>query len=234
MKKFYKSAAAGTAPGGHVVRLDGKVIKTPLQNLLLLDSPALAEAIAQEWAAQGTEIQPLTMPLTRLANTMIDKARGPDRAAMNAEVLKYAGSDLICYFAAHPPALVRLHEEHWKPLLEWLKEKHGVALEAVSGIQYHPQPQAALDKLKRIVEGLAAADFTIVQSATASTGSLAIALALLEGKLSAAEAYEAACVDEIYQLKTWGADALAQKKLDALKTDLEEITRFRDLLKASS
>jgi chaperone required for assembly of F1-ATPase len=164
----------------------------------------------------------------------VDKARGPDRTAMNAEVLKYAGSDLVCYFAAHPPALVRLHEEHWKPLLVWLKEKHGVVLESVSGIQYHPQPQAALDKLKKIIEGLDAADFTIVQSVTASAGSIVIALALLEGKISAEEVYQAACVDEIYQLKTWGADELAQKKLDALRADLEVIGRFRDLLKASS
>lgn len=234
MKKFYKTAETGTAPGGHVVRLDGKVIKTPLQHPLLLPTQALAAAVAQEWAAQGDEIQPLNMPLTRLANTMVDKAHGADRAAMNAEVLKYGGSDLVCYFAAHPPALVRLHEEHWKPLLAWLKEEHGIAFEAISGIQHHPQPSAALDKLKQIIEGLGAADFTIVQSATASTGSIAIALALLEGKISAEQAYEAACVDEVYQLKTWGADELAQKKLDALKADLQDIARFRDFIKASS
>ena len=234
MRKFYKTAEAGTAPGGYVVRLDGKVIKTPLQNPLLLPTQALAEAVAQEWAAQGDEIKPLDMPVTRLANTMIDKARGADRAAMSAEVLRYAGSDLICYFATNPPALVRLHEEQWKPLLTWLKERYGVALEAVSGIQYRAQPQAALDELKKIVEGLDAAAFTVVQSATATTGSIVIALALQEERLSAQEAYQAACVDEIYQLQTWGADELAQKKLDSLRADLGEIARFRDLVKASA
>lgn len=234
MKRFYKTAEAGTAPGGYVVRLDGKLIKTPLQNPLLLPTQALAEAIAQEWAAQGDEIKPLDMPLTRLANTMIDKAHGADRIAMNAEVLKYGGSDLICYFATHPPALVRLHEEHWVPLIDWLKKKHAIALETVAGIQYHPQPPAALDKMKKIIEGLEAADFTVVQAATASTGSIVIALALLEGKISAEEAHHAACVDEIYQLKTWGADELAQKRLDNLRADLGVIAQFTALLKASS
>jgi chaperone required for assembly of F1-ATPase len=234
MKKFYKSAEAGTAPGGHVIRLDGKVVRTPLQNLLLLQSPPLAEAIAQEWLAQGAEIKPASMPLTQLANTMIDKANGPDRAAMNAEIIKYGGSDLICYFATHPADLVKLHQQHWGPLLAWMKGKHGIIFEPVSGIQYRQQPPAALDKLKQLIEGMDAAQFTIVQSVTASTGSVTIALALVEGRLSAEEAYQASCVDEIYQLKTWGADEPAQKKLEAIEADLKTIVRFRDLLSASS
>jgi chaperone required for assembly of F1-ATPase len=224
----------GTAPGGYVVRLDGKPMKTPLGHVLLLTSQPLAEEISKEWAAQGKELQPVTMPLTRLANTMVDKARGPDRAAMNAEIVKYGGSDLICYFATHPSDLVKLHEEQWGPLLVWLKEKYGIAFESVSGIQYHQQPQPALDKLKKTIEDLDAAEFTVVQSAAAVTGSVAIALAMLEERLSSEEAFEAACVDEIFQLKTWGADEPAQKRLDILKSELGVIARFAELLKASS
>jgi len=234
MKKFYKSAEAGTAPGGYVIRLDGKVVKTPLQNLLLLQSKALAEAMAQEWQGQDTEIKPVSMPLTQLANTMVDKSNGHDRPAMNAEIVKYGGSDLICYFATHPADLVRLHQQRWNPLLAWMKEKHGIVLDVVSGIQYRQQSSATLDKLKHLVENLDAADFTIVQSVTATTGSVTIALALLEGDISAEEAFQAACVDEIYQLKTWGADEPAQKKLDAIEADLKTIVQFRDLLSASS
>jgi chaperone required for assembly of F1-ATPase len=234
MRKFYKIAEAGTAPGGYAVRLDGKIAKTPLGNPLLLQSQPLAAAIAAEWAEQGHEIRPLTMPMTRLANTMIDKARGHDRTAMNAELLKYGGSDLLCYFAATPADLVRLHQEHWGSLLAWMKEKYGISFKTVSGIRYHQQPQEALDKLKKVINGLDAAEFTVVQSATATTGSATIALALLEERLSAEEAYQAACVDEIYQLKTWGADAPAQKRLDMLRSELEVIARFAELLKASS
>jgi chaperone required for assembly of F1-ATPase len=231
MKRFYKIAEAGTAPGGYVVRLDGKTVRTPLNNPLLLNPRLLAEAIADEWAVQGDEIRPTMMPLFRLANTMIDKVRGTERAAMSGELLKYAGSDLICYFADHPADLVRLHQEHWNPVLAWLKEKYGIAFESVSGIRYHPQPQEALDQLKTVIDGLDAAAFTVVQSVAAATGSVAIALALLEERLTVEEAYQAACVDEIYQLKTWGADAPAQKRLEALRAELQVIARFRDLLK---
>ena len=234
MRKFYKTAEPGTAPGGYVVRLDGNPARTPLKNVLLLQSQPLAAAIALEWAAQGEEIRPTTMPLTLLANTMIDKVRGHDRAAMNAEILKYGGSDLICYFATHPADIVRLHQERWLPLIQWMKEKYGIILETVSGIKYHQQPKESLESLKKVIEGLDAAEFTVVQSAAATTGSVAIGLAILEEKLSPDEAYKTACVDEIYQLKTWGEDAVAQERLDITRSELNTIARFRDLLNASA
>ena len=97
MKRFYKQAEAGTAPGGHVVRLDGTPLRTPLRTPVILSSAPMAAAIAAEWAAQGDEIVPASMPLTQLVCTMIDKAQGHERPDMEAEIVKYAGSDLICY-----------------------------------------------------------------------------------------------------------------------------------------
>jgi chaperone required for assembly of F1-ATPase len=115
-----------------------------------------------------------------------------------------------------------------------MKEKYGIAFETVSGILYHNQPQDSVDKLKNLVEGLGAVDFTVLQAAAATIGSVVIALALLERKLSPDAAYQAACVDEIYQLTTWGQDAEAQKRLDIIQSELKVIARFRDLVKATS
>ena len=230
MRKFYKLAAAGTAPGGYAVRLDGKPLRTPLKHPVLLASKALAEAVALEWAGQGDEIEPKAMPLTQLANTMIDKARGDDRAEMNGQLLKYGSSDLVCYFATHPADLVLRQQSHWMPLLAWMREKYGIAFETVSGIQYRHQSRESLDKLQKLLEGLDAADFTVVQAAAATTGSVAIALALLQERIAPEGAYQAACVDEIYQLATWGEDAEAQKRLDIIQSELKAIVRFRDLV----
>lgn len=231
MKRFYKQAEAGTAPGGFVVRLDGKPIKTVMQHSLILASRGLAEAIADEWQAQGKDVIPATMPLMQLATTMADKVKGADRAAMNIEILKYGASDLLCYFAATPPDLVKRQEQHWLPLLQWLAQEHGVKLEHIAGIKYHNQPPDSLEKLNSIIIGLGPEDFTVVQAVTALTGSVVIALALSEGYLDAASAHEAACVDELYQLEKWGEDQLARKRLDHIRSELEAIARFRDLVK---
>lgn len=229
MKRFYERAEAGTAPGGHVIRLDGKIVKTPLGKNLVLSSPALAEKISAEWAAQGAEILPDSMPLTQLANTMADKAVGAERSALNDEVAKFGGSDLVCYFATHPPDLVARQAGHWRPLVDWMRERYGIALATVSGIRYHTQPEDSLKKLEGIIAALSPAAFTVVQAATGITGSVVIALALLERRLDAESAFQAAAVDELYQLEKWGEDAPARKRLNHLQGELESVVLFRDL-----
>jgi chaperone required for assembly of F1-ATPase len=232
VKRFYKTAEAGTAPGGFVVRLDGKPIKTVMQHNLIFSSRALAEAIAAEWQGQGEAIIPASMPLTQLANTMIDKVKGPDRPAMNIEVLKYGASDLLCYFATHPPELVKRQEKLWLALLDWAAREHGLRLERVNGIQYHNQPAESLEKLNALVAGLDAPGFTVMQATTALTGSAVIALAVADGYLDAGAAHDAACIDELYQLETWGEDEIARQRLDHIRKELEAIASFRDLVRA--
>lgn len=225
MRKFYKTV--GTLDGA--VLLDGKPLKTPLRHKLAVPLP-LAAAIAEEWRSQGDDIIPASMPLTQLANVMIDKAAGPDRPALEQQVQGYGASDLVCYFATHPQKLVALHEAVWRPLLAWLAETQGVTLMAVSGIQYHPQSPGALQKLREVVSALDAPAFTVVQAAAAATGSLVISLALLARRLTPEAAWQAACIDEIYQLETWGEDDAARKRLNMLRAELDALARFRDLL----
>lgn len=233
MKKFYKVVDVCSKDETHTIHLDKKVIKTPLKKTLYLETNELAEAIAEEWSSQLDIIQPETMPLTQLANTMIDKANGKDRVAMNEQVLNYASSDLVCYFASHPEPLVELHEQKWRPLVDWLKNKHGVELNIVSGIQYIEQSEETMKLIKDILEDMPADAFTALQAATVVTGSFVVSLAMLKGEINVEEAYQAAYVDEIYQLDTWGADEEAQDHLDKVKDDLRNILKFKDLLKAS-
>ena len=232
MKRFYKQAEADTAPGGYAVRLDGKPVKSVMQHSLIFPSKDLAEAIAAEWQAQGKDIVPQSMPLMQMACTMTDKTKGADRQAMNVELLKYGASDLVCYFAITPPEVVARQEKHWLPLLAWLASEHGIALEKVAGIKYHNQPPESLEKLNALLTKMEPAGFTVAQAATAITGSVVIALALAEGYIDAEAAYEASCVDEIFQLDTWGEDTLARKRLDNIRAELVAIARFRDLVKA--
>ncbi len=230
LKKFYQLAEAGTAPGAdgvsHVVRLDGRVLKTPLKETLVLPTAGLAAAVAAEWQAQGEYIVPDTMPLTQLANTMQDKAAGPDRAAMNAEVCKYGESDLVCYLATHPPELVKRQEDAWLPLLHWLAEDKAISLQPVRGIQYCAQVPEALQALQRYVADLPAAAFTAAQAVLGATGSIVIALALADRRITPEEAYVAACVDELYQLEMWGNDSIARERLERIRHDVTGAARF--------
>lgn len=236
LKRFYKQAEAGTAPGTplplHVVRLDGKLLKTPLKETLSLSSAAMAQAVAAEWNAQKDVIAPAAMPLTQLANTMIDKSAGDERAQLNVEVCKYAESDLVCYLATHPPELVRRQEESWLPLIVWLQAEKDIRLTPVRGIRYEEQDAESLARLRHWVAELSSLDFTAVQAVTGVTGSVVIALALTAGRITAEEAYNAACVDEIFQLETWGDDDIARKRLENIRFELDACARFLELARA--
>lgn len=236
LKRFYKQAEAGTAPGTplplHVVRLDGRLLKTPCGETLGLASSAMAQAVAAEWQAQKDVIIPATMPLTQLANTMIDKSAGHERPQLNAEVCKYAESDLVCYLATHPPELVRRQEDSWLPLLVWLQAEKDVKLTPVRGIRYEQQDAASLERIRHWVQELSPIDFTVVQAVTGVTGSVVIGLALAAGRITAADAYAAACADEIFQLETWGEDDIARKRLDHIKAELDACARFLALARA--
>lgn len=234
MKRFYKQAEAGTAPGGHVVRLDGAPLRTPLRHVVTLPNAAAAAALAAEWAAQGEEIIPASMPVTQLVCTMIDKADSHERPDMEAEIVKYAGSDLICYFATHPADLVARQEKLWHPLLAWMQDEHGIVLKHVSGIQYVAQDASVSAAVAAIVKDMDAASFTAAQAVTGITGSAVIALCMAAGRIGAAQAFDAAVVDEIFQLEKWGEDALARKRLQKIEADLIGVEKFLYLIRTSA
>jgi chaperone required for assembly of F1-ATPase len=227
--RFYREAAA--IPDGDTWRiaLDGKVVKTPARNVLILTTRALAEAIAAEWAAQDTKVKPDTMPLMQLASTAIDRV-APDRARIIAETAGYAATDLICYRAESPADLVARQAAAWDPLIAWLRERYGVSLQAAAGVIAIPQPDQALAALTRAVAALDDLRLTAVAVMTGASGSLAIALAVLEGRISPEEGTLAAQLDELFQAERWGIDPEAEKRRAVQKADLVAARRFLDLL----
>jgi chaperone required for assembly of F1-ATPase len=208
--RFYAQAGLGETPDGFQVLLDGRPVRTPARTLLAAPARPLAEAIVAEWQAQRETIDPATMPLTRLANVVIDGVRAA-RAPFVAEVEKYLGSDLLFYRADAPAGLTAAQARHWDPVLAWAREAFGARFMLAEGVVFVAQP----------AEAVAAACAAIpddpwrlgaVNSVTGLTGSGLLALALAYGRLSAEEAWAAGHVDEDWNMATWGRDELALER----------------------
>ncbi len=218
-RRFYVNVATASVPQGHAVQLDDKPVRTPAGRTLAAPTEALARAIAAEWNAQHDVVDPATMPLTRLANVIIDGVA--DRpAAVADEVEKYLASDLVCYRAGGPERLVERQSRHWDPILAWAREALGARFTLAAGVMHVTQGDA----------DLAAAGAAIphdpwrlgaVHSVTTLTGSALIALALARGRLSADEAWQAAHVDEDWNMAQWGEDALALERRAARFAELQ-------------
>ena len=229
MKRFYKEAAAVAANQGWSIELDGRPIKTPARQPLAAPTRGLAEAIAEEWRAQGDSIDPRSMPLTGLANAAIDRV-APDPAAFARDLARYGEGDLLCYRADHPADLVARQAESWDRLLGWARGRYDVTFEIVTGIIHRPQPPATV---ARLAEAVAARDaFALAGLSPLVTigGSLVIALALAEGAIEAEPAFDAAHLDELFQAEQWGEDALALEAREARRRDFNAAARFLSLL----
>jgi chaperone required for assembly of F1-ATPase len=227
-KRFYKGVGVAETAEGWQVQLDGRGVKTPKRRPLVLPTKPLAEAIAAEWDAQGTSIDPRTMPLTKLANSTIDGVIGREDA-VRAEITAYAGNDLLCYRAERPERLVQRQHERWDPLLTWTTEHFGARLHATTGIMPVRQPEECVARLGEAIAALDAYALAAGHVITTLTGSAVLALAFIHGRLSAEEAWEHAHLDEDFQIEQWGEDAEAKKRRDARHAELRAAARFYEL-----
>ncbi|MCY0094771.1 ATP12 family chaperone protein [Hoeflea ulvae] len=205
-KRFYKQASViPAADGGFAVALDGKPVRTPSRQELAVADADLAAALAAEWEAQTDKIDPATMPLTRMINTAIDAVSTAQEAVFE-DILRYAGSDLLCYRADGPEALVAREAEHWDPHLDWAASQ-GARLVLAEGIIHVEQPAEAIRAIAVLLRRYAKPlQLTALHTITTITGSLVLALALAEGKAEPAEIWAAAHVDEDFNISQWGED----------------------------
>ena len=229
-KRFYKQVSVeGEAPE-FTIALDGRKVKTPMKSGLIVPNFALAEAIAAEWEAQAEVINPALMPLTKLANTAIDRV-APDRDRIIAEILEFAGSDLTCYRAETPRELCDLQAQHWDPILAWAISL-GAHFTPTTGLLHKPQNQADLDAFKAHLSAQNAHILCAIHNLSSLTGSALLAAGLATKAISAEAAWQAAHVDEDWQISHWGEDAEAKRVRNLKMRDFEGTLFYLRLIEA--
>jgi len=229
VKRFYKTAGVIEMPEGFGVALDGKPVRTPAKRPLVVPTRALAEAIAEEWLAQGDTVDPKHLPLTRLASIALDLV-APRREAVVTEVVKYAGTDLVCYRAEQPAELAERQHASWQPLIDWATLRFDVPLAVTSSILPLAQSAAALKAFEAAVAAYDTHRLAALHLATAACGSLVVALALIEARLDAEAAFAAAELDESYEIERWGEDAEQARRRGGLREEIALAARFVSLL----
>lgn len=211
--RFYKTVDVASADGGgFAVQLDGRVPKSPLKSPLVLPTQALATLIAGEWDAQVKVIDLNQMAATRRAFTAIDQIP-PAREAVADEVARYAGSDVLCYFALAPQALVQRQSQQWGVMLDWAKADLGVDLVRAEGIVHKSQPPQALARVRDLALATDDMTLTALAEATALFGSAVLAFAVQHGRLDAQGALDLSRLDEIFQIEQWGVDDEAAARI---------------------
>lgn len=232
MKRFYKQATVvETERGGHTIALDGRPVRTPARAILDLPTPALAQAVADEWNAQGEEILPQSMVMTGLANAAIDQI-APDAISFASGIAVYGESDLLSYRADSPAALVTAQAQVWDPLLAWATARYDIAFHRAVGILHVPQPPETLARLRAVVSAHDPFSLAGLSTLVTMSGSLVIGLAVIEGAIAPDDAWNAAEIDEIWQAQQWGEDEDASARRARRGVEFAQAARFCALINA--
>jgi chaperone required for assembly of F1-ATPase len=231
VKRFWKAVAVREEDGGFAILLDDRPVKTPARDPLRVPTEALADAIAEEWRSVGDTIDPHAMPLTGYANAAIDRV-APDRNAFAAGLARYAQSDLTCYRATGPRALVAVQEIAWDALLGWARRRYDVDFVTTQGVTHVAQPPATVEQLGHAVEALDSFHLAGLSPLVTIGGSLVAALALAERAITPLQAWDAISIDERWQVEQWGADAEAEAAIESRRRDFLAAAQFLELLEA--
>ncbi|AWX92867.1 MULTISPECIES: ATP12 family chaperone protein [Paracoccus] len=219
-RRFWTAADVQDTGAGWEVRLDDRALRTPGKQPLVLPTEGLARAVAAEWDAQASVIDPNTMPLTRSANSAIERVT-PQFDAVVAMLSDYGGTDLLSYRAEAPEALVEAQARGWDPLIDWAATELGAPLRITHGVLPVPQDEGALLKLRAEVSALDPFGLTALHDLVTLPGSLILGLAVIRGRLDADQAHALSRIDEEFQAERWGrddeAEAAARARLDALR-----------------
>jgi chaperone required for assembly of F1-ATPase len=229
VKRFWTSAAVLADGDRWGVALDGRPLRTPAGAPLRVPTPALAEAMAAEWNAQGDTVNPRSLPLTGLANAAIDRVM-PDVPAFAARLAAWGQSELLAYRADHPPSLVAAQADAWDGWVAWFTHRHDAALTITTGVMHVAQPAATLARIGAAFAAFSPYQLAALDPVVSITGSAVLALAVADGALQAEGAYDAAHVDARWQAKHWGEDALAQAADTARRAELATAVRCLRLL----
>ena len=229
-KRFYTvAAAASTSHKRWRLELDGRPARTPAKREFAHPLEAVIQAIAEEWGAQGAVIDPASMPLTRLVNSAIDGVAGRE-GEVAADIARYATSDLVCYRADRPAELVARQSALWDPVHAWARSRHGLVLTRQTGLMPVQQPPSVTDRMLAALVGADAFRLAALHVMTTLTGSAILSLAIADKQLTAHAAWEAAHVDEDWQITQWGEDAEAQARRQARWRDMAAADRLLALL----
>ena len=230
MKVFWTGVTVAAQPPGWGIHLDTRPLRTPGKAELILPTEALAEAVAAEWRSQSDEIDPAAMPLTRSANSAIDRV-SIAHASVVQELADYGGTDLLCHRASHPEALARRQAEAWDPLLAWAGQTLSAPLTQVTGIIAAEQPSASLTALRNAVSAHDPWELTALHALVTLSGSLVLGLATSHNHLTAATAWDLSRVDEDWNIAHWGEDAEAARLTARKKADFLDAARLLKLLR---
>ncbi|MGB0798385.1 MAG: ATP12 family chaperone protein [Planktomarina sp.] len=230
-KRFWETVTVEGQDDGFVVLLDGRLVKTPAKTTLAVPTHAMAQSIAQEWRDQQDKIDPMTMPVTKTANSALDKV-GPQHVEVAELIAAYGENDLLCYRAPGPVELIARQAAVWDPILEWARMNLDAPLSVTQGVMHADQPANSVAILRQLVIAQNPFELAALHDLVSMSGSLVMGLAAQQGAFDINDLWDWSRLDEEWQIEQWGRDDDADATAALKKSAFVHALRFFQLLDA--
>ncbi|WP_206241578.1 ATP12 family chaperone protein [Novosphingobium terrae] len=228
MKRFYKEVSVEPTDAGFGVRLDGRAVKTVGGRPQVVPSKALAQAMAAEWAGQGEEIDTRVFLLRDMADYALDVVAADPTEAMRA-LVPYAETDTLCYRADPDEAVWQRQQAVWEPILTGAEARYGLRFERVSGIIARPQPAETMARVEDLLAGKDAFALAALRNLAGLAASLVTGLLALEEDADLAALWDAAHLEENWQIELWGSDYEAEQRQEKRRAAFMAAAEFARL-----
>lgn len=230
MKRFYKEVTTEKTDKGWQILLDGKPIKTPLKNDLLIANEKWANAVKLEWDEVIEEINPLKMPMTAYANVLCDKFP-TNRIEMENLLVAYIEHDGLCYFAGEADEELDVwQEENFIPFIEAFNETYEIELEIATGIIAVEQDKSTIYFAKDYVKALSDEWLIFFYQLVTLSGSFILAVKIIDG-FDSEIAWEWSNIEENMNIKRYGLDYEQEDKRKLKKQQWDDAFRYAELLR---
>lgn len=141
------------------------------------------------------------------------------------EILRrYLQTDTLLFWSEEP-TLFAYQKKHWQPILDVLNSVFKLELQTTTGIM-PPENEQTASGFEQHLNSMSDKELTGCFLAASEMKSVLLGLLLAKQKLSVAEAFNAAFLEELYQNQFWGEDAAAINTRKKVKSQLEKIAEF--------
>jgi chaperone required for assembly of F1-ATPase len=164
------------------------------------------------------------MTKQKLEQAMVDIKN--HRNEVIEKLMQFSATDAVFFWNTEDNGLAEKQEEVWAPVLDWASKMFNSKYAITANFDVPEQGKSTKDNFKNFMKELSDRELAAFYLASINMKSELLAAALVKGQISANQAFDAACLEEHWQVEHWGKDAIEEQRKDDLRCELNDIESF--------
>ncbi len=142
-----------------------------------------------------------------------------------SKLVQFSKTDSLLFWDTDA-LVVEKQEQLWAPVLKWANQTLNAGYTSTDKFEVKELDKNSLTGLRHFMEGMSDKELAAFYLASMNMKSELLAAALIKGHINAAQAFDAAYLEELSQADRWGHDEIAEERRQNMKNELSAIENF--------